>query len=377
MRLAFIRRRYDFAGGAERFLEGFLSHLAQGRELRISLLSERWSGAALPDGLHWQRIPALALGSWLGARSFERRVCAAVARGNFDLVQSHERVPCADLYRAGDGLHREWLGQRARVLGPARRLSLRLNPLHRYLLDAERRLFTSPRLRAVITNSEMVRQELLAAFPFPAERVHTIYSGVDLERFHPCLRGERAAVRATLGVPQEVPLFLFVGSGFERKGLAASLKALPEGAWLLVAGRDRRQTRYQALADRLGKADRVRFLGPQRDVAPLYGAADALVLPTLYDPFPNVCFEAMAAGLPVVTSWKSGAAELVREGESGFLGDALDLTGLSAALEALCDPTRARPMGEAARATAEGYPMGQGASATLALYETLLAGRSS
>jgi UDP-glucose:(heptosyl)LPS alpha-1,3-glucosyltransferase len=276
-----------------------------------------------------------------------------LATQHFDLVQSHERIPCCDLYRAGDGVHREWLRQRARALGSLGWLFQSLSPYHRYVKQAEYRLFNSPQLKAVICNSEMVKQEIVHYFRFPAERIHVIYSGVDASRFHPGLRDRyRDVVRAEHGVPAQARLLLFVGSGFQRKGLGPLLVAMASLATdvhLLVVGKDRNMARYRRLAQRLGLGGRVRLLGPRPDVTPYYGAADVLVLPTLYDPFPNVVLEAMATGLPVVTGIKSGAVDLVRNGETGFLCDPLRRRELLEAIRAALEPDLQRALGERAR----------------------------
>jgi UDP-glucose:(heptosyl)LPS alpha-1,3-glucosyltransferase len=95
------------------------------------------------------------------------------------------------------------------------------------------------------------------------------------------------------------------------------------------------------------------MVGVQPDVTPYYGAADALVLPSLYDAMPSVALEAMACGLPVVTSTKCGAAELIAEGENGFVRDALDVAGFAHAMHQITDPDRRRRMGAAARDTVE------------------------
>src|SRR5205814_4728258 len=121
----------------------------------------------------------------------------------------------------------------------------------------------------------------------------------------PDVRRARAEIRARHGIPLDAPLVLFVGSGFARKGVPALLEAmsaLDRSSYLLIVGRDKRQARYEHRARALGIAPRVRFVGAQPDVTPYYGAADVLALPTLYDPFPNVAIEALACGLPVVTS---------------------------------------------------------------------------
>jgi UDP-glucose:(heptosyl)LPS alpha-1,3-glucosyltransferase len=371
--VALVRSRFDAFGGAERFVQSAIAALsAQGAIL--TLVTRRWpdnDGTAI-------LLDPFYVGSLWRDRGFARAVCAELAKRRFDLVQSHERIACCDVYRAGDGVHAEWLAQRARIQSPISWLATSLSPHHRYLLAAERELFTSPRLKAVICNSEMVRAEAQRHFATPAEKLVLIRNAVDGARFHPGLRDEHgAAVRQQLGIPAEATVFAFVGSGFERKGADPFLRALArrrEPAWAIIAGKDKRAAAYGRLSVRLGVAGRVRFVGGVSDVRPFLAAADAFVLPTLYDPFPNAVLEAMAAGLPVVTSTKCGAAEIVREGESGFVRDALDVGGLAQCLDRL-DPATARGMGEAARdAVASLTPEAMGRE-YLGLYERLLAGK--
>src|SRR5262249_4581343 len=146
--------------------------------------------------------------------------------------------------RAGDGVHAEWLEIRRAMSGAMERLGLALNPYHRYVCGAERRMFADPALRAVICNSAMVRDEIRRRFGVAEAKLHVIYNGVDLEHFQPAQRPAlRDAARADLGVKPGETLFLFVGSGFARKGLDAAIAALAacrEPAYrLAVAGRDR------------------------------------------------------------------------------------------------------------------------------------------
>lgn len=370
LRVALIRQRYAEDGGAERFVARMLDAMPRDKT-RLTLITRDWRQAS---GYDVARLNPFFLGRAWRDGSFARAVCRYLREQTFDLVQSHERIACCDIYRAGDGLHREWLAQRTRVLGPLGRLGIRLNPYHRYVLRAERRLFESPRLRAVICNSKMVKAEIERHFGVPAERLRVIYSGVDVDAYHPRVRSHRAEVRARLGIDEATPLFLFVGSGFERKGLAAALAALAQvpSAHLLVVGRDKKLAHFRGRAAALGVAARVQFLGPQPDVKPYYGAADALVLPTLYDPFPNVALEAMACELPVITSTKSGASEFIEASVSGFVCDALDIAALAAALRALLDPTRRAAMAAAARIRVEPYDLDHMATELLRLYRELL-----
>jgi len=369
-RVALVRGRYDPAGGAERFVQGALAALrAQGAQLTI--VARQWPDhdgtAVLIDPFH--------IGSLWRDWAFARAACAELAARRFDLVQSHERIACCDVYRAGDGVHAQWLEERARVQGPLARLATRLSPHHRYVLAAELALFASPTLRAVICNSDMVRGEIAARFGTARDKLVLIRNAVDSGRFHPGLRGEMGtAVRGQLGIPADARVMLHIGSGFERKGVRGLLRAVaraPSKPWAVVVGRDKHGARYAALARLLGISERVRFVGGVSDVRPYHAAADAFVLATLYDPQPNAALEAMASGLPVVTTRKCGAAELVAEGASGFVRDALDEAGLAEAVERL-DPDTARRMGEAARAAVAPYTPEAMAAEYVALYRRLL-----
>jgi UDP-glucose:(heptosyl)LPS alpha-1,3-glucosyltransferase len=230
-------------------------------------------------------------------------------------------------------------------------------------------MFEHPRLRAVVCNSSMVRDEIAAGFKLATDKLNVIYNGVDNAWFHPGLADQhRARVRGELSIPADAPLYLLVGSGFERKGVPALLEALLQiqGAYALIIGADKHLTRYRAAA-----TPRALFLGGQSDVRPYYGAADVFVLPTLYDPQPNAALEALACGLPVVTSSKCGAAELIAEGVSGYVRDALDIDGIAQAMREAADPARNPGMRRAARAVAEPLTLDAMAAKLLALYASL------
>lgn len=370
--VAFVRQRYAHDGGAERFVSRALDAL-RSRNVSLTLATREWRGG---EGFEVITCNPFYLGRLWRDWSFARAVCRELGKRAFDLVQSHERIACCDVYRAGDGVHREWLKQLARVRGPLGRLGIMLNPYHYYTKRAEERMFTSPRLKAVICNSQMVKDEIRHYFGVPDEKLHVIYSGVDTSVYHPDLKKHRAEIRARRGIPESATLFLCVGSGFERKGLSALLQAmarLPENAFLLVVGRDKHADRFQRRAHALGLSQRVIFAGVREDVRPYYGAADALTLPTLYDPFPNVALEAMASGLPVVTSLKCGAAELIENEKNGFACDALDIEGQAAFLRTLLDTETRQCMGLAARQTVEPLTLVAMSDKLVQLYGRLVA----
>lgn len=371
LRLAIIRQRWNPFGGAERFVDRAV-HALLARGVDVTLLARRWQSA---EGLRTEKLDPFYLGSVWRDAGFARAARAAVARGGFHLVQSHERIDCCDVYRAGDGVHRAWLERRVRAEGGAWRA---LTPFHRYTLAAEARLFASPRLKAVICNSEMVRDEIVRHFGTDPAKLHVIRNGVDTQAYSPALRAaHREPIRRQLGIGAGEAVFLLVGSGFARKGVATALKAMARvpAANLVVVGGDKHAAGYRALARDLGVEHRVRFTGPQTDVKPFYGASDAFVLPTLYDPFPNAALEALACGLPVITTDGCGAAEVLHEPACGLVTPACDVPALAAAMERLVQPATREPMGKAARLVAECCSLAVTTGMLLSLYERLLADR--
>lgn len=378
MKLAIIRQRYNPYGGAERFVERALDALvAQGAE--VSLITRSWNGAprqGFRQVICNPKYSRLLSGRVARDRSFAACARAEMARGGYDITQAHERIPGCMVFRAGDGVHAAWLEHRGHTLSLAQRLTQRWSPYHRYVLAAERDMFAHPALKAVVCNSRMVADEVVHHYGVARDKLHVIYNGVDTGLFHPqMVAAFRLPTRAALGIPDEVPLLLFVGSGFERKGVPQLLQAfaamLHGDAHLVVVGADRRLKAMRALAGRLGIGGRVHFTGPQKDVRIYYGAADAFVLPTLYDPCPNAVLEALACGLPIVTSTTCGAQEWVRAGENGWVVDALDAKDLTARLDDLCGLVGNSAARAAARAAVEHLSLAAMAERLLALYRGL------
>jgi len=375
MKIAIVRQRYNPYGGAERFVERALGALVQ-EGAKVTLITRSWEGAELRAGYRQVLCNPQACGRVARDRSFARCAQREMASGGYDITQSHERIPGCMVFRAGDGVHAAWLGRLRRVRGPLGRLGLVINPYHRYILAAEREMFAHPKLRAIICNSRMVRDEIVRYYGVAAEKLHVIYNGVDLEAFHPGLADEhRQTVRRAHGIAEESPLFLFVGNGFERKGVPQLLRALAamdnKDARLAVVGGDKKLAVMRKLADRLGLGARVLFIGPQKDVKPWYGAADAFVLPTLYDPCPNAALEALACGLPSLLSSACGAAEWLAPERNGLIVEVMDIPALAKSLDVLCQLGQSADAHRSARQAVEHLSLGAMAQQLLALYYRL------
>jgi UDP-glucose:(heptosyl)LPS alpha-1,3-glucosyltransferase len=286
MKIALVHRRYTTNGGTERYLVGLARFLVReghavsvlANEVREDLRAE--PGVRFVPLPMWRPMKLLSL--WTSARR-------ALAEESWDAIMGLGRTGGHHLYRAGGGSHLESLRRTARIrrwFSPGDWLEAALD--RRAVLGA----------RVVIANSELGARGLRADYGAP--RVEIVYNGVDAERFKPDPRA-RSEVRQELGLDGAVALFL--GNGFRRKGLDLAIAGTPPGWTLLVAGGD---PPWRA-------PSHVRFLGPQRFPERLLQAADVMVLPTRYDPFANTCLEAMACGVPPITTSSNGAAEVLPE----------------------------------------------------------------
>ena len=371
MKLAIIRQKYSAFGGAERFIESLLPGLAE-NGVDVSLIARKWSGDESTP-MRWVRCDPFYLGSAWRDKSFAAAACHTVAQGNYDLVQSHERLSCCDIFRAGDGVHAAWLEARQKYLGESLGW-LKLNPFHANSLAAERRMFASARLKKVICISDMVRQDVRRFYDVPDEKLVTIYNGIDLDAF--CVQDTeiRCQIRQKLQIPVKALTYVFVGSGFKRKGLETAIGALPDHAHLIVVGKDKETARFQQIAAQTGansdQSVRVHFVGPQKDVRPYYAAADAFVFPTIYEPFGSVVLEALACGLPVITTDRCGAGEILTQGLQGFVLPAGNTEAFAACMRQNTGLDWANRRA-AARQLAQQYPISRTVDAMLALYQEL------
>lgn len=326
--------RYSPYGGAETFLKRFIAELRE-RGHTLDVFATDWP----PEGgavVHRVKVWGP---SFLRPLIFARNAAKAVAEIKPDCVISLERTSCQDIYRAGDGCHKEWLAKRAKTATPLKRLLIRLNPLHAVILLLERKMFQNARLKRVAANSRMVKDDIVRHYGLPEKRICVIYNGLEKSGDK---TDNRLKVRSALGIPAACTLLLFVGSGFERKGLIHAIRAmgLLHGAGdirLLVIGKGR-TGRYIKEAKRLGVESKVIFKGPVAGVASYYQAADIFVLPSIYEPFSNACLEAMDSGLPVVTTAANGISEiLVDAGYGATVRDPADSETLARLIAALLD----------------------------------------
>lgn len=306
MRIAFARRGYSSTGGAEAYLHRLMQRLANCGEEIVLYSSNEWPLQACPyvDLYHIPGDTPLQFAHALRSR-----------KRDFDFLFSLERVWECDIYRAGDGVHASWLHRR-KQFEPTWKSWLRYfsGRKHMEILELEQCVFNPSCTELIIVNSRMVQEEILEYYEFPKERICLIPNGFQPQ---PVSRDTRMYIRKQYGLSSDEIVILFVGTGWERKGLrfaVQAVRALRGGcAKLLVVGKGplKKYTSPNTI-----------FTGAVSPIAPLYAAADIFLLPTIYDPSSNACLEALASGLPVITTFANGFSEIL---ENDALGNAVEV----------------------------------------------------
>jgi UDP-glucose:(heptosyl)LPS alpha-1,3-glucosyltransferase len=384
MKIAFLIERLDPArGGMERSAVDFLTELAaMGVEAHVVTQSaaEEFPGI---------QIHALGCEGWTNEMQYRHFVTRAerfLSGQRWDVV--HAIRPClsCDVYQPRGGLvktgHDRTIAARPTLLQKIlRRIGLLFDGKGRLLASLEQRLLTRKDPPLVLVPSHYVRRQVEAQYRLPERSIRRVFNAV---RISPPLGFDRATIRRLrrrdLGIEEDRPVAIFVGHNFRRKGLVRVIDVLADpscaGWHLLVVGRDVVRP-YERRAQRLGVADRVHFLGGRHDVAELYWASDACVLPTYNDPCSRTVLEALSLGVPCITTAYDGSSECISSGEQGFVipsPESRDL--LAQALGTLQDEATRRYMSRQAQDLAPVLSMRRHAAEVLQVYQEIAARRA-
>lgn len=361
--IGFLRRGYSPTGGTEVYLKGLARGLQAQGHRPILLGTEGWPAEAWPGG-EIVRCEGTSFSTYAAAVAEQRR------KRPMDLVISVEKIPGCDLYRTDEGVHAAWLAAREPHLSPWARWFQKISPKHREKLRLEKEVFNPASTRRVIAISERIIREITGTYGYPRERITLIRNGVAVS--DPPDEAERSAARAALGIAPAERCILFVGTGWERKGLGFAIRAVKllgdPRVKLLVAGRGK-TARYAS--------PRVNFLGAVRDMRQVYAAGDLLVAPAIYEPFSLAGLEALGAGLPVIAGKAVGLSEVMSSGIHGeVLEDPSEIGTFTLALrrwlDRLEDPDEASKIrGDCARLASE-FTLERNLSETLAVIRDVL-----
>lgn len=349
-------------GGAETYIGDLARRLARDGHA-VHLYAAHWDAAALPAATHFHRIDAPRGPRFLRPWRFAAACEAALARAAHDVSVGFDKTwgqdvlyPQAGLRAATDDHNLlKYARPAARALA---RVGKWLDPAAWSYARLERKQYLGPRRPLVVANSNMVRGHFEHYYGVPPEAVRVVRSAIDPLRFVADDRPKRRfEERARWQAEPDETVALFVAMNYRLKGLGPLLNAVAlvprDRPFKLVVVGHPNFRRYQRQSERLGVADRVRFLGHRADPRDCYFGADLLVHPTFYDPCSLVALEALACGLPVVTTRYNGASELLSPPADGLvIDDPHDAPALAAVLARFLDRDRRAAAVAAARQTA-------------------------
>ena len=363
MRLALNFQRVDpTRGGAETYVVD-LCHRLIGAGHEVDLFAESWRDGVLPARVKCVAVPAPGRTKLQRIVNFGRNSEAALKPAQYDCTVGLINTWHHDVIIPQGGVHPGSLDANSKRF-PAGwrrelyRLGKALPPKHWTYQAIERRQYDPERGARVVAVSNMVKEHLVAYHHVPRARITVIPNAIDPDRLTVDQPGAlRCRARNEFGLSPKDVVGLFVGHNFRLKGLEPLLRALaarndrrPDARpiRLLVCGGGTIGP-FRRLADRLGLGAGVVFAGFYPDIRACYWASDFFVQPTYYDPCSLVVLEALACGLPVITTSCNGAGELMTDGREGYILTAPDALGeLAGALDRMTDdPARLAMSGHA------------------------------
>ncbi len=339
MKMTILKSNLSYFGGLEKYALR-VAHAFSDQGCEVNLLTT----GDLPP-IDFKTITPVKVGtpgsiSLLNLKEFDRNCYRWCNENQSDIIFGFDRNRYQTHYRAGNGVHAAYLQRRKHIDSFFRCLSFSINPLHRYILQTEMQMFNHPALKLLFTNSQMVRDELLSYYQIDEKKIKVVHNGVnwnDMQSDFDHYEEQRRALQNKMGLDPNAFQFLFAGNGYKRKGLPLLLKALnrlkTKHFQLMVVGRDKELKYFSHLAKKYNLNDQVFFHGYRKDLLPFYKAADALIIPSLYDPFASVTLEALSMGLFVISSKYNGAHEILTNESGCLIPDLFDIEAFTYSLE--------------------------------------------
>ena len=345
-------------GGAERYGFDLAQRLAsRGHEMYVFCAH----GIEAP-GVTLVRLHTSTWPRWMRNLTFALAHRQALERVRPDVMLGFGNVLELDVYQSHGGVQQNWMRQEIASYDNPSERAVKAFLLKNSLNQAIQRMIEgypvkNRRFTRIVAISDMVRDHISSHYGIGKDVFDVVYNGVDTGRFRPTEEKRKDG-------PMKV---LFCAGNFRLKGLMPLLKAMgrvvKEGkdVHLTVMGRGKTQ-RYQRAIDEAGMDGRITFIGETPVPEEVYRRSDALAHPTYYDACSLTTMEAMASGLPVITTRWNGASAFISPEEGFVIDEAENIDSLSGAISALTDEARRETMGKNARKKMESFTMEKNAA---------------
>jgi UDP-glucose:(heptosyl)LPS alpha-1,3-glucosyltransferase len=366
-KIAFAMEKFSrYAGGAESYAVSLATTLIK-NDWEVHLFGEAWDGEPQEAHFHEIHIPKF-LPAWIKLLLFAWKHKKITQNQHYDVVMGFGNTIYTNVYQSHGGVHQ---------LSTARKVYAENNPLLRiikrilillsikqwtraWIEAAPFRLKPRPRIIAI---ADMIKEDMKSFFHVNADEIKIIYNGVDTERYNRSLRNRlRGPLRIKWGVNENDVVFLFVSYDLKKKGIeplveaAAGLKRTGNDNFKIVVAGGLPYRLLAKLVERLGLANNVVFAGRVKSIDEFYANSDVFVLPTYYDACSLVVIEAMASGLPSITTTFNGASGIITDGKDGYIiSHPPDSSELADKMRLLMDYKKCREMSEAAALTGQKY----------------------
>ena len=379
MKIAFIMEHFNpMFGGQEVYMRDFSNFLmSKGHEVHLYTQDSNSESTELK--IHLIKLPKWnKLMRWTQWLSFLAHAKKQVEADGYDVIMGTGMCLGVSVYQPHGGVNRASHRQNALLTGSfiasLKNLSNLVSPKHVVARWVEKQKFSDPQTHFVAI-SEMVKGHMKEFYAVADERMTLIYNGVDVERFQPASDKQKSDSRAILDLPQDKVIFSLVAHNFRLKGLAELIKAAvlvskeSEDFLIVVAGSGKRK-KYECQIKAMGLSKYFYFLGSVSEPELVYQATDVYLQPTWYDPCSLVVLEAMAAGLPVITTAFNGASELIENTVSGYVIDTpRNIEALAGGMKELLDLDQRIRVGQKARTKIEPYTLKRNYEAMLQAFE--------
>lgn len=368
-KIAVVVPKYGLIGGGERFVFELTERMANIPYYDIHVFSNKWRSKS--DHITFHKIPIITFPKWLTSISFAYLANRKIAKMNFDMIHSHDRIFKSNIITLHSIPHRTWVKE----IRQKRWMSF----FDHGTSWTEKQMYKYSGCQMFLPVSSLVKIKVLETFQIDERKIRVIHPGVDKVRFQPANPSHRQETRHEFGMSESDLIILFIGMNFEVKGLDSLLSAIAllkseydnDQVKVLIVGKGN-QKKYKALAHKLGIGNQIIFSGVRNDIERIYQAGDILVMLSKFDTFGMVVTEAMAASLPVIISDNVGAKDLIIEGENGFVVNREDIETISSKINLMLNQEKRLEMGKKAHHTALDNTWEKMTLKVLNVYETLL-----